>query len=866
MGLLEYRRKRDPKKTPEPFGPKSRKAKHLFVIQKHDASHLHYDFRLELDGTLKSWAVPKGPSYDPSVKRMAIQVEDHPVSYARFEGLIPQGEYGGGEVIVWDTGTWRPIGDPRAGYRKGRLEFELKGKKMKGLWLLFRIRGAGERAQWFLVKRHDGLEHPSPDPHPVVDERPESVLSKKLLTRDLEARGLDKGRTIAKRAKVWHSNKTVPKAKTALGRLAERSKTKKAASKKGSKKKSAGLPTLGFVEPELATLVEYPPVGDQWIHEIKFDGYRTLVQLRNGEDEPPKFMTRKGLDWTDRYLALESELANLDVKSALIDGEIVALDEKGRSDFSALQKAFKEGRDAKMIFYVFDLLELDGKDLRRLPLHERKSLLEALLKRTPRKNVLYSEDYSGSAEKLLAKGCELGLEGVISKDRNAPYTSGRSGVWLKSKCRQGQEFIITGYTPPRGSRSGFGSLVLGAYDPDGELRYLGRVGTGFDREKIALILRKTNRLKTTKSPFPKKVPLDSQIQWLRPKMVAEFAFHGFTHDGHIRQGVFRGLREDKPAREVTVDHAEKPTEVTEVPMPAAKTAKGAKDAPKLTHPDKVLIPETKVTKRQLRDYLVAAAPWMLPHLADRPLALVRCPDDTNHECFFQKNLMRGTGPGLHGGKARNPKGGTTPFVFVDDQTGLESLAQMGVIEIHPWGTHRDHVLKPDLLVFDLDPDDSVPWAKVAEAAIRLRKLLERLGLKSFLKISGNKGLHLHVPIEPTVTWEAAKNFANAVSLALVEEDPKLYLANMSKAKRKGKIFIDFFRNGYGATSVAPYSVRTKNGGAVALPIEWKDVKKIDPRGFHIADVRKRLARRVPGGRGDPWKDYFKTAQRIPELK
>lgn len=540
------------------------------------------------------------------------------------------------------------------------------------------------------------------------------------------------------------------------------------------------------------------------------------------------------------------------MESALLDGEIVALDRKGRSDFSVLQSALRRSSSTNLYYYVFDLLELDGRDLRALPLFERKELLKKLFVGGRFTHVRYSDHWEGPAEKILAKCCGLGLEGIISKDRNAPYVSGRARQWLKSKCRQGQEAIVVGYTPPKGSRTGFGSLVLAAHSQGPEYRYLGRIGTGFDRKNISDLLRRMKPLRVSSSPFSIRVPLESTIQWLKPKLVAEIEFHGFTADGQIRHGVFRALREDKPEYEVTLERPMKTDE--------------AESTVSLTHPEKVLIPEGSVTKRALRDYLVRVADWILPHLVGRPIAIFRCPDGTRGECFFQKRLMPGRNVGLKAASLKGPNGKTNSVFTLESAVGLETFAQMGVLEIHPWGTHLRHYLTPDLLVFDLDPDESVPWADVAEAALRIRKILERFGLKSFVKVSGNKGLHVHVPIEPTESWEYAKAFATEIALILVREYPERYVATMAKTKRRGKIFIDTFRNGYGNTSIVAYGTRAKNGGAIALPVRWDEIKDVDPRGFRIPDVIDRIDRIKPGGRGDPWRDYLKTVQRLPKLE
>jgi bifunctional non-homologous end joining protein LigD len=593
---------------------------------------------------------------------------------------------------------------------------------------------------------------------------------------------------------------------------------------------------------------------------------------------------------------------------------------------------------------------LNGRDLRGLPLIERKEILKAIVEKGDNERVLYSDHWEGTGDRILRRGCEMGLEGVISKDKLALYQSGRGEAWVKSKCLLGQEVIIAGYTEPQGRRTGFGSLVLAAYDDAGVLRHLGRVGTGFDHRKILDVLKKMKPLRTSKSPVPGRVPDQSKIRWVKPKLVCEIFFHGWTEDGRLRQAVFRDLRLDKPAREVKIDrpiseaelmHDESPAEkrrektrskkaraaLAEIPQldieemaaeeeeghgggrrhehgqsdrrHSTRTPDGSQDRGRyrtrsefaakavrkvkartkkasskteeeegevvLSNPDKILIPEGKVTKRRVRDYLRAVAPWILPHVAERPLSLVRCPDGADEECFFQKNLIhRGNGE-LRQEPIRDPKGKTASIIWIDSARGLESLAQMGTLEIHAWGTHRDHVLKPDLVVFDLDPDGSVPWKAIADGALRIREIMTKLGLKSFLKISGNKGVHVHVPIAPERSWEEVRNFAHAIARLLEEEKPELYISNMSKEKRKGKIFIDYLRNGYGATSVVPYSIRKKNGGAVALPIEWSQLRRVDPKGWSMKKTIALLKKRKPGGKDDPWKDYFKVRQRLPDF-
>ena len=823
MALQEYKRKRNFKETPEPRGRVGKKGA-IYVIQKHDATRLHYDLRLQLDGVLKSWAVPKGPSLDPHEKRLAVEVEDHPIDYATFEGVIPKG-YGAGEVIVWDYGTWAPAAghDPRKDLKKGRLDFEIRGEKLHGRWMLVRTRSQGGKPQWLLMKRTDSDAKKESD-YDVTEEEKESVLSGRRLARDSGEAPIQ----------VKHTKRTAKKPAA----------------------KSKKLP-IDFVEPELALLENNPPEGDEWIHEMKFDGYRTLAQLENGD---VTLLTRKGLNWTQKYKPIQKELEKLPVENALLDGEIVVLDEKGRSNFQLLQENIKS-RKMPFIYYVFDLLALDGEDLRDQPLLERKKKLKSLLDKNKLPSIRYSEHWTVAGEEVLDQCCHLGLEGVVSKDKTKPYVSGRNGDWIKSKCGMGQEFVIIGYTRPGGRRVGFGSLLLGAYDDSDELIYTGHVGTGFSQATLQDLITKFKPLKTKKSPVNQKVPEADEVQWLKPQLVADVHFLNFTREGILRHASFAGLRLDKPAREVKLDLLAKPTSSKKKAeaKKSVKKTKAAKSTLKLSNPTKVLIPQANVTKQEIAEYYLAVAKWMLPHVVDRPLALVRCPDGISKECFFQKSLHDAKIHEVFEEKRKGQKGKSENVIYIESAEGLLGLTQMGVLEIHTWQTHRDNFLNPDQLIFDLDPGPGVNWKQIANAALDLKELLSQLKLQSFLKTSGGKGLHIHVPIEPAQGWDEFKAFANAMARYMAEKNPKLYLAVMSKSKRQKKIFIDYLRNGYGATAIVAYGLRARAEAGLAIPIDWDEIHDVKPDGFTIKNYQKTILKR----KKDPWARYFKVKQRLP---
>ena len=835
MALEQYRAKRDFKKTSEPAGKVSRAAKSkaggIFVIQKHAATRLHYDLRLEHEGVLWSWAVTRGPSLDPHEKRLAVHVEDHPIEYAPFEGTIPKGEYGAGAVIVWDEGTWIPEHDPAKGMKKGHIDFELKGEKLSGKWHLVRLkpRGGEKRDNWLLIKSDDQAARPGED---ILEEAPQSVKSG-LTVEEVGEGKAAKG----KKPKVWHSN-----------RPAEAKGPAKAAQR------------LDFIEPALATLQSQTPAGKEWLHEIKFDGYRMQAQIAGTE---VRLLTRSGLDWTERFGgAIVAALGRLKCKDAIIDGEIVVLGSDGVSSFSHLQADLSSSRTDRMLYYAFDLMRLDGEDLRQEPLVERKRRLRDLLGEEDENSaVRYSDHFTEPGKVMLQHACRMGLEGVVSKRADAPYRSGRGTSWVKSKCTQRQEFVIGGYLPSEKTGRGLRSLLVG-YHEDGGLKYAGRVGTGFSAKVADDLKKKLDALKAAKSPFDASVPKGKGLVWVKPELVGEVEFRSWTGDNMIRHASFQGLREDKPAEEV----------VEEKPKPAGKAAKTAgKSAPRrkaassaakgaaktsvsLSHPDKLLWPDEKVSKADLLDHYATVWPRMQQFVVNRPLALVRAPDGINGQRFFQKHAS----PGMHEKilRTKDPEDGQE-LLYVKDFDGVAALAQFGVVEIHIWGSTVDHLEKPDQIIFDLDPDEGLDVDNVRLAAIDIRTRLEELSLPSFVKTSGGKGYHVVVPLKPSADWTRVKGFAHDFAKAMSQAEPDRFTATLSKKARKGRIFIDYLRNGKGSTTVAPYSSRAKKGATVSMPVTWQEVEDgLLPNAFPIGDKTTLDRLRQP----DPWQDFFRQGK------
>ncbi len=831
--LAAYHRKRDFAKTPEPQGAQRRGPDNrpLFVIQKHAARRLHYDFRLEMDGVLKSWAVPKGPSLDPKVKRLAVHVEDHPLDYAGFEGIIPEGQYGGGTVLVWDTGTWHALDDdPQDAYRRGSLKFELDGTKLRGAWALVRMKGE-EGKNWLLIKERDDAARPGSD-DAITEKQQKSVLS----GRDMAAIAKAKDR-------VWHSNRSEG--------VDERPDPSAIA---GARKGRAGkAPT-----PQLATLVETVPAGEKWLHEIKLDGYRMLAAIARGK---VTVWSRNGHDWTRKFPALVASLAALPIKAAVIDGEVVHLLKNGVSSFSALKDDLSRGDTAAVAFFAFDLLHLDGFDLTRAPLRARKDALHALLGSAP-DNLRFSEHVVGRGAEVFHQACRLGLEGIVSKRADAPYRPGRGSSWVKVKCVAREEMIIIGWTDPGGQRQGFGSLLLGYYDRAGALRFAGGVGTGFTDKSLKDIRRRLDRL-AQKTPPSREIvkAAPKRAHWVEPKLVAELQFSEWTPDGRLRHPSFLGLREDKSAREVVREgptEAAETAESAEVKEKVSPTATVDVGGVRLSNAGKVLYPEDGFTKLDLARYYAEIADRMLVELAGRPLTLLRCPEGYAHKGFFQKHANATTPEALHridiaeAGKA-------APYLTADDVDGLVSLVQMGVLEIHVWGSRRGTIECPDRVIFDLDPDENLASSRLIEAAMQVRAFLEELGLESFIKTTGGKGLHIVVPLQPRYQWDEIKAFAKEVAVEMTRREPAAYTAVLSKKARHGRVFIDYLRNQRGATAIAAYSARARRGATVAVPVTWKEV--VDGMRSDAFTI-KTLPRRLATLRADPWQELTKVRQSL----
>lgn len=825
--LEQYHAKRDFKKTSEPAGKVARvrkgEAGGIFVIHKHAATRLHYDLRLEHRGVLWSWAVTRGPSLDPHEKRLAVHVEDHPIDYAPFEGTIPKGEYGGGSVIVWDEGTWVPETDPAKAMKKGHISFELNGHKLHGLWHLVRLKPrAGEkRDNWLLIKSDDAAARPGED---ILKEKPESVKS------GLTVEEVGEGKTAkGRKPEVWHSNKP------AAGKA-------KAAARK-----------LDFIEPQLATLERDAPPGRDWLHEVKFDGYRMQAQIAGTE---VRLLTRTGLDWTDKFGSeIIAELAGLKCSDAILDGEIVVLADSGVSSFALLQQDLSAKRTNRFFYYLFDLMRLDGRDLRAEPLVERKQALQELLGKQPENPaVRFSDHFFEPGKIMLEHACRMGLEGVVSKRADAPYRSGRGPTWVKSKCTARQEFVIGGYLPSDKTGRGLRSLLVGYYE-GGKLHYAGRVGTGFSAKGATALKKKLDALKANASPFDKAVPKGKGLVWVKPELVGEVEFRSWTSDRIIRHASFQGLREDKPAEDVV---QEKPKAATGKAKPASGgTGAGTMTTSvKLSHPDKLLWPDEKISKQGLLDHYAEVWPRMEQFVVNRPLSLVRAPDGVGGPRFFQKHASAGMSDRI--ARMKDPTDGEE-ILFVRDFDGVAALVQYGVVEIHIWGCTIDKLEQPDQIIFDLDPDEGVDVKAVREAALDIRGKLDELSLPNFVKTSGGKGYHVLVPLKPSADWEAVKTFAHDFAKALEQAAPDRYTATLSKKARTGKIFVDYLRNGRGSTTVAPYSSRAKKGATVSMPVTWAEVEAgLAPNAFPIGDktTLKQLAQ------ADPWVDFFKQGKAL----
>jgi bifunctional non-homologous end joining protein LigD len=919
VALEIYRKKRQFGVTSEPRGRRGKRGGNSYVIQKHAARRLHYDLRLELDGVMKSWAVTRGPSLDPGEKRLAVHVEDHPIDYNSFEGTIPAGEYGGGTVMIWDRGHWAPEGDPHKGYAEGHLLFDLDGEKLHGRWHLVRMqrRASDRHENWLLIKGKDD-EARSGRNADILEQEPLSAAT----GRSMEEIAAGKGRK-----RVWHSNraggddsatrpqsqrafreelraqaaakpkgkaktrattkptakaaaepKSVPAKTAARAPASSAKRTKSSASGVAAKKdkknektsdpvprgKSAiAAPLPNFVPPALATLHERPPSGPNWLHEIKLDGYRIEARLDYGDVQ---LLTRNRQDWTHRFAPVAAAMAKLPAKTALLDGELVVEDEKGGSSFSLLQIALKEGKTDRFIYWLFDILHLDGIDLTGRPLVERKAALVKLL-RGAADPIRCAEHFDEDGPRLFKHACDLGLEGVVSKRRDAPYSSGRTESFVKTKCHNEQELVVAGFTPSAAMPSAIGALTVGYYD-NGKLRYAGRVGTGYNHATARDLWRRLQKLRTERPPLVvPKTERRKNVIWAKPQLVVEVEYRGVTHDGLLRQAAYKGLREDKPAGEVvreTPSASPSASASAKSPAPAARStaaradgrAKARSDevaAMPLTHPDRVYWADVGVTKQDLAEYYASVWDWMAPHATDRALALVRCPDGTKGECFFQKHIASNVkdSPVRH-----LVEGKDHDVIAVESLSDLIALVQSGALEIHVRGSRLDALEMCDRIVFDFDPGEGVTWKDIVAAARETRDRLEAEKLESFVKVSGGKGVHVVLPHAP-VDWDTAKDFAQKIALRMAADSPQRYVGKMTKALRDGKIFIDYFRNSREATSVAAYSTRAREGAPVSVPLTWEQLGRVKAANqFTVLNLKKQI-------RQDAWRDIDKVRQRLP---
>ena len=840
MALGVYRKKRKFGVTPEPRGRAKRgRSGNAYVIQKHAARRLHYDLRLELDGVMKSWAVTRGPSLNPDDKRLAVHVEDHPIEYNKFEGTIPKGEYGGGTVMIWDRGHWHPEGDPHKGLAKGHLEFELEGEKLRGRWHLVRLRAKpGDRHDnWLLIKGKDNAAR-GPRDKDILEDEPQSAAT----GRSIEEIAAGKGKK-----RVWHSNRSAGNPKAAV-QTVER--------KRSASVSDARLPD--FVPPSLATLHGAPPRGREWLHEIKYDGYRIEARLDHGK---VKLLTRKGLDWTHRFKPIAAAVAALPAEAALLDGELVVENDKGVSSFSLLQTDLKDGRDDRFVYYVFDLLYLDGRNTTGEPLVERKAALQRLLMGMGNKGrIRFTEHLEADGATVFKHARDMKLEGIISKRKDAPYRSGRSDNFVKSKTHNAQEFVVAGYSPATAQPRAVGALIAAARE-DGELRYVGRIGTGYTRDTARDLWQRLSPLKVSKPPVA--LPLDERrkdVVWVKPQLVVEAEFRGVTHDNLLRQASFKGVREDKPAsevvREVPVAAAAQRQTVRKSAKPkAGSTARSTADVANvhLTHPDRVYWPDAGVTKEDLAEYYVSVWDWMAPHVVGRPLALLRAPEGVGGETFFQKHIATNVkhSPLRHAVNAKEHD-----VIAVEKLDDVIALVQSGALEIHTRGSRLGQLEFCDRIVFDLDPGDGVSWKEIVAAACEVRERLAAVKLKSFAKLSGGKGIHVVVPIAGA-DWDTTKNFTQRIALGMAADNRQRYVGKMTKALRNGKIFIDYFRNSREATSVAPYSTRARPGAAVSAPLSWEELGRTKSAAeFTVLNLKKRF-------RSDPWADIGKVRQKLP---
>ena len=859
--LALYKKKRNFSLTSEPAeGGKSTAKALAYVIQKHWASRLHYDFRLEFEGTLKSWAIPKGPSLDPKVKRMAVQVEDHPLSYAGFEGAIPAKQYGAGNVIVWDRGTWKPIEDASEGFKSGRLKFEICGEKLRGKWTLIRMKSDGEKqAPWLLIKEHDDEERLAAD-YDITEALPDRVVS---------------------------GTGATPKA-AAKKSTAKAVATKPAAKPPKNTKGAAELPKAAvkakfppMLEPQLATLVETAPEQGDWLYELKFDGYRVMARL--GGDKVNCF-TRNGHDWTAKMPQLAASLQAFGLDQAWLDGEIIVPDKDGIPDFQLLQGAF-EGRGktaaavspkaAAILYYVFDIPFYAGHDLRAVPLVERRALLQQLLKRNKSLNIRFSDAFDAPPKDLVSSACKLGFEGLIGKRADSPYQSRRSPDWIKIKCGKRQEFLICGFTEPKGSRSGLGALLLGLHDAKGQLQYAGNVGSGLNEKMLVDLRTQLDKLETGVRPFDDTTTVDGRPHWVKPKLLAEISFADWTNTNRVRHAVLRGLRSDKKPQAITREKVVTPSEFKARSKPVAKSttktpvskeksvpAKKAATTPlpksfRITHPERVIDKQSGVTKLDLVEFYASVAPLMIPHIKGRPISLVRAPSGVDGELFFQKHAKEGELPGV---KLLDPAldRDHDSLLEISGVTGLLSAAQMNTIEFHTWNALASSIDQPDRMTFDLDPGDKVAWATMQEAAMLVRTMLDELGLASFVKVSGGKGLHVVVPLKKQYGWDDVKDFSHHVVNHLAQTIPQIFVAKSGPKNRIGKIFVDYLRNGFGATTASAWTARARPGMGVSVPVTWDELPALTSGAqWTVQNIAERLA-----VGNTPWAAYAKSAKSL----
>ncbi|CAG1007350.1 Multifunctional non-homologous end joining protein LigD [Phycisphaerales bacterium] len=838
MGLSEYRRKRDFAKTPEPEPSKAPGSDvRLFTVQKHSATSLHYDLRLRVGDVLKSWAVPKGPSFDPREKRLAIEVEDHPIDYAEFEGVIPEDQYGGGTVMLWDRGRWLPEGDAAKGLKDGMLKFRLEGERLKGRWMLVRTKRGDKHPQWLLVKERDS-------------EASAGVHAETFATSVASGRTMDEIAAGAKPRAAARDAKEGPKASALKGARAG--------------------PMPSRIKPQLASPADVAPEGDDWFHEVKFDGYRLLI-FRRGDSV--KIQSRNGLDWTAKLPDLAAAVGERLRVDAVIDGEAVVLDTRGISNFQALQNAIHSRRAKSIVFFAFDLPWCDGQDLMKSPLEQRRALLSELIGSRQEGRLRFSEHIAGNGPEAFDRVCQGGLEGIVSKRRGSVYSQTRTPAWVKVKCFNQQEFVVGGFSEPEGAREQFGAMLLGYYDDDGSLRFAGKVGTGFSAETLKKLGTKLRGLATARPPFvnPPTGADARGVTWVRPELVAQVQFRDWTTEGVVRHTSFRGLREDldpttvvrQPSRtaEAETPAPKKPRVVKKTPAPAPPPSAAL---PRLTSPDRIAFPDRgggySLTKRQVAEYYEAVAPRMLPHVADRPLAILRCPDGEGGNCFFQKHPAKGMPTAVEGVEVPTDDGKSERHLVIRDAAGLLGLVQMNALEFHPWGAKAGTVETPDRLVFDLDPGPGVMWRQTVEGAVMVRDALAQLKLRGFARLSGGKGIHIVVPVKGDHTWEQAKAFSRAVAETLVKMAPRRFVATAGVHSREGRIFIDYLRNARGATAIAPYSTRARPGAPVALPVAWDELAGLESASaFSTAAVVRRLA----SGSPDPWEAMPSAAGTLP---